>query len=113
MEETSEAKIQADSVLWLWNRYPDTRRCFFAVYNNPKNRAHGSYLKSLGMLPGVSDTIFAWKSKIYFIEFKTIYGRQSEDQKKFQYSVEEQGFCYSIVRSLHEFQNLIVDILTN
>lgn len=72
------------------------------------NRIGGALEKSMGVVSGVSDTVWAWKGKTYFIEFKTGKGRQSDEQKKFQLEMERQGFEYAIIRSLDEFKDFII-----
>lgn len=103
----SEAQIQAACVTWLWNTYPQTRGLFFAVNNNSEHVARAMNRKAVGLVAGVSDTIFLWRGKALLIEFKTPTGRQSAKQKEWQERAEAQGFRYYIVRSLEDFQDLI------
>ena len=63
--------------------------------------------KAVGLVAGVSDTIFLWRGTALLIEFKTPTGRQSAKQKEWQAKAEAQGFRYYIVRSLEDFQDLI------
>lgn len=107
----SESKIQSDCVKWLWNEYPETRGCFFAINNNSEHVARAMQRKAIGLVKGVSDTIFLWKSKTYLIEFKTDTGRQSQEQKRWETVVINQGFRYFIIRSLEEFKQLMSSIL--
>lgn len=107
----SEAQIQAACVTWLWNTYPQTRGLFFAVNNNSEHVARAMNRKAVGLVAGVSDTIFLWRGKALLIEFKTPAGRQSEKQKEWQAKAEAAGFRYYIVRSLEEFQALIKEII--
>lgn len=108
---TPELKMQAACVKWLRNERPETRGLFFAVNNNSEHIGRAMIRKSIGTIAGVSDTIFLWKGKAYFIEFKTVKGRQSSEQKRWQKIVEDNGFNYYIVRSLDEFKNLINSIM--
>ena len=103
----SEAQIQAACVTWLWNTYPQTRGLFFAVNNNSEHVARAMNRKAVGLVAGVSDTIFLWRGKALLIEFKTPTGKQSAKQKEWQAKAEAQGFSYHIVRSLEGFQDLI------
>ena len=80
----SEAQIQAACVTWLWNTYPQTRGLFFAVNNNSEHVARAMNRKAVGLVAGVSDTIFLWRGKALLIEFKTPTGRQSAKQKEWQ-----------------------------
>lgn len=103
----TEAQIQAACVTWLWNTYPQTRGLFFAVNNNSEHVARAMNRKAVGLVAGVSDTIFLWGGVAYLIEFKTPEGRQSAKQKEWQGKVDEAGFDYRIVRSLKGFQEVI------
>ena len=100
----TEAQLQSKCVIWLRNTYPQTHGLFFAVNNNSIHAHAGGTMKSMGVIPGVADTIFLWEGKAYFLEFKTPDGRQSAAQREWQSKVEESGFRYEIVRSEAEFQ---------
>ncbi|NIV12861.1 MAG: VRR-NUC domain-containing protein [Aliifodinibius sp.] len=63
-------------------------------------------LKSLGMLPGVSDIIVVLPGKILFIELKLNTG-QSKHQKKFQIDIEKLGYFYAVVKSLDQFKAIV------
>jgi hypothetical protein len=67
--------------------------------------------KAVGLVAGVSDTIFLWRGTALLIEFKTPTGRQSEKQKEWQAKAEAAGFRYYIVRSLEDFKQLIEGII--
>jgi hypothetical protein len=106
----SESKIQSDSFTWHWNTYPHERGQLFMVYNNPKNAAHGSILKAMGMLAGVSDLCYLTDNAprgIVFLECKKPGGTQSPGQKEFQSRVQSLGFDYHLFHSLEEFRNIV------
>lgn len=107
----SESQIQAECVRWLWNTYPETRGLFFSVTNNSEHVGRAMQRIAVGLVAGVSDTIFLWKGIPYFIEFKTEKGRQSARQKIWQEKIESHGFNYYIIRSLEEFKQLIKRII--
>jgi len=107
----TEAQIQYECVKWLRNTHLETYGLFYEVNNNPANKRQGGIRKSMGMVPGVSDCCFHWKSKTYFIEFKDAKGRQQPIQKEWQKIVESHGFEYHIVRSLTQFQTIINGLL--
>jgi ATP-dependent exoDNAse (exonuclease V) beta subunit len=107
----TETQIQSECVKWLWNEHPYTRGLFFAVQNNSEHIARAMQRKGMGLIAGVSDTIFLWNGNTYLIEFKTDTGRQSKAQKAWQEKVGSQGFQYYIIRSVNEFKNLIREIL--
>jgi hypothetical protein len=108
---TSEAKIQSSCVIRMNNEYPETRGCFFAVTNNSEHAVRGASRKALGMVSGVSDTLFFWKGQLYCFEFKTEIGVKSPAQKKWQKIIESQGAIYYVVRSEKEFFEIIVRII--
>ena len=59
-------------------------------------------LQESGILSGVSDLVVVGEGKIIFVEIKTLTGKQSETQKKFQRDVEALGHRYLIWRSLED-----------
>lgn len=107
----SESQIQAACVTWLWNTHPETRTLFFSVTNNSEHIARAMQRKSLGLISGVSDCLFIWRSTLYCFEFKTDKGRQSPAQIEWERKVTEQGINYYIIRSLDQFQHQINQIL--
>jgi hypothetical protein len=103
----TEAAIQGEAVMWLWNERPETRGRFFLIDNNPLNKIDGARRKALGMISGVSDTIYLRQNlPPLCIEFKDATGKQSDAQKAWQRVAESTGCKYVIVRSLAEFQEL-------
>jgi hypothetical protein len=103
----SEAAIQGECVMWLWNAKPETRYKLFEVNNNPLNKIDGARRKAMGMIAGVSDLIFL-RDELppLCIEMKDATGKQSQAQKDWQQVAESVGCKYVIVRSLTEFQEL-------
>jgi len=106
-----EERLQANCVFWLWNTYPETRGLFVLVNNNPLNAIDGARKKALGLISGVSDTVFFWKGRTYFIEFKNEKGKQSPAQVEFQQKVEHQGFKYNVIRTEEEFRFWMENII--
>ena len=111
--EISEERLQSECFVWFWNTFPALRGLLSYNLNNSKNRIDGSRNRALGLTKGRSDMEFNYNKKTYFIEFKTPTGRQSTAQKKWQKTVESQGFEYYLVRSFDEFKKLITKILSN
>lgn len=109
----SESRIQSNCVIRMNNEFPETRGCFFAVTNNSEHVVRGVNRKAMGMVSGVSDTLFFWKGQLYCFEFKTETGKQSASQKKWQKIMEAQSAIYFIVRSEDDFFNKIKIILNN
>lgn len=65
--------------------------------------------KLTGLLPGVADLIVLIPNVVLFIEVKTDKGIQSEKQKAFENKVKALGFRYEIVRSLKDFQEIVLN----
>lgn len=107
----TEQQLQSQCVTWLWNTYPKTRGLFFAVNNNSEHVARAMNRKAIGMVPGVSDTIFLWNGTAYLIEFKTEKGRQSPAQIRWEQKVTSAGFKYFIVRSFEGFKGVVEAVL--
>ena len=69
----------------------------------------------MGVRAGFPDLILCIARNGYhglFIELKTAKGRQSENQKYYQYVLEEQGYRYGVVRSIEEFIQIISEYLS-
>lgn len=60
-------------------------------------------MKKLGRLTGFPDLLIGYKSKILYIEFKSIKGILSEAQKELFPRIQNQGFELHIVKTLDEF----------
>lgn len=109
MAELTEARIQSDIYIHHHNSYPEQRGLLFMVHNSPKNRIDGARLKAMGMVAGVSDLLFlAPDGQVFAIEVKTDSGRQQPVQKQWQEKVEAIGINYVIVRSVDEFERLVM-----
>jgi hypothetical protein len=102
-----ESKIQSTCFLHHWNTFPDQRGQLFMVYNTPKNAAHGSILKAMGMVAGCSDLILLRRRHVIFLECKKPGGIQSPEQKRFETLVRSLGFDYELFHSLEEFQGIL------
>lgn len=108
-----EIRLQQECFKWLWNTHPETRRLFYANHNNPKNKIEGAILRTIGLTAGVADTTFLHNGKVYFLEFKTKTGVQSDAQKEWQRVVVNAGFFYSIIRDLEQFKTVINETIGN
>ena len=109
----TESALQSYCFLHIWNTYPHTRRRFRAIYNNPKNKAHGAILKGMGLLPGISDQILLKAplpgqehGEIVWIECKLPGVTQSDVQEDFQAMVESIGMRYYLYHSLKELLSI-------
>lgn len=81
----------------LWNHSPNEGK---------RTERQGAYLKKMGMQTGWPDLDIIDKDLAVHVEFKTMKGRQSPEQKKMQARIQEQGHCYYICRSYEEFVDI-------
>ena len=107
----SEDKLHQDCYVWFHNTYPQHRGLLCYNLNNSRNRVDGARNKAKGLVAGRSDMVFYYQSKSYMIEFKTQDGTQRFGQREWELLICNQGFEYHIIRSITEFQTLILAIL--
>ena len=105
--QKSESKIQQEIVIWYRNNNLNNNNIIFSVPNEGKSAKEQMFKKATGLMSGVSDLICINNGEVLFIECKDLKGKQSENQKDFQKTIELQGFKYHLVRSLEEFQKII------
>ena len=104
----SEAAIQSQAFINLWNNRPDLRGRFFTINNNSENAIKGSLNKALGVLAGVSDMCFLLEDgRVLWIEWKTLKGHQSRKQEAWGELCCKLGHLYIIVRNEEEFLKII------
>lgn len=114
MNNQSEDALQAECYTWFHNTYKELRGTLFAVPNGGARGAlQGKILKRTGVVQGVADMLFMHKGKTYCLEAKTATGYQSEFQKKWQKTIEDQGFYYAVFRSLEQFKYIVEYIIKN
>ena len=120
-----EHNIQVACVRWFNLQYPQYRGLLFAVPNGgARNLVTAAKLKAEGVTPGVADLLLlvpqwytTWRGYegcLYAglcIEMKTPKGRQSPEQKVWQYNVEGVGYKYSVCHSIEEFVDTINNYL--
>ena len=108
----SEDQLQAEVYQFFHNNYPNLRGLLFACPNGGRrNPREAQKLKATGVVAGVADLLFIYKSKIYCFELKTPTGTQQKVQKDWQLIVENQGVDYFVVRSLDEYKLIIERII--
>ena len=61
----------------------------------------------MGVVPGVADMMYLSDTGLIAIEFKTITGRQSDVQKRWQETIEAAGYRYYIIRSFEQFKETL------
>ena len=107
----SEDKLHQDCYVWFHNTYPTMRGLLCYNLNNSKNKIDGARNKAKGLIAGRSDMVLYYQSTAFMIEFKTSDGVQSAGQREWEALVTSNGFQYHIIRSLPEFQSLILMLL--
>jgi len=109
----SEARIQSECFIWFNNTFPHLRKLLYHVPNGElRDKVTAAKLKAMGVVSGVSDIVFHYRSRTYFFEFKKPgVGRASQDQKDFIEAIERQGFCAWLVDEQKQFEQLITSII--
>ena len=107
LPKLSEFKLQSQCFLYHWNNYPHERGRLFTVNNNSDNKIRAVINQSMGVVPGVADMMYLSDTGLIAIEFKTITGRQSEVQKRWQETIEAAGYRYYIIRSFEQFKETL------
>lgn len=108
----SEDQLQAACTQWLWNTYPQTRRCLFHIPNGgSRNAREAVKLRAMGVVAGVHDLCFIWASRVYFFELKVGKNIQSKEQLAFGLAVRNQGAICNEIRCLEEFKEYIEHVL--
>lgn len=108
----SEDALQQKCYVWFWNNYPHLRGLLFAVPNGGKRDGKtGKLLNLTGLVKGVSDLIFLYRTQTYLIELKVEERKQTKEQIVWQDLVEHHGFVYFVVRSLTDFKRLMNQLI--
>ena len=111
-----EDNLQKTCVQWFSLQCPKYAKLLHHSPNGGKRNAiEAAKFKAMGVRAGFPD-LFLYIARHGFhglaIELKTAKGRQSEQQKYYQYMLEEQGYRYKVVRSLDEFRNVINEYMS-
>lgn len=118
----NETQIQAAAYQTLYNRHPLLRLCLFSVpnealFSNLNNLGQDqkmsliSRFKASGLTPGVTDMIFYWQGKTYWLELKDDTGTVREEQKLFHRNLIIHNFDVQIYRSVEEIINKVEQIM--
>lgn len=106
-----ESRIQIACVRWFMYEYPQYAGLLFHVPNGGyRKKTTAIIMKQEGVVSGVADLILLVPNKDSHglcIEMKTEKGRQSDNQKVWQFKVTEQGYQYEVVRSVEQFIDVI------
>ena len=103
-DRMKERDIQHLCVEWFREAYPD-----YLIFSVPNESAHKriNYFLYTGLLRGAPDLCAVVRGKVFFVEMKTKYGKQSEEQVDFQMRCEALGVGYHVVRSLEQFVDVV------
>lgn len=111
-----EDSLQKNCVRWFSLQYREYAQLLHHSPNGGKRNAiEAAKFKAMGVRAGFPDLMLCIARQGYhalFIELKTAKGRQSENQKYYQYMLEEQGYRYVVVRNIEEFTEVINDYLS-
>jgi len=81
-------------------------------HNNPKSARDGARRKATGMIKGVLDLLFYYHGTLYAFDVKVGKDKLSNAQLAWIAKIEVQGGkCYEI-RSLEQFQEIIIEIIS-
>ncbi len=106
-----EDRLQSDCYTWFHNEFPELRGLLCYNLNNSRNKVRAMMDKAMGLQKGRSDMVFYYQGRAVMIELKTDTGRQSKEQIEWECKIKSAGFDYKIIRSLEEFQGLILAIV--
>ncbi len=106
----TEHQLQAKCYLYFHNTYPKYRKLLFHVNNKAKNAFEGNKFKSLGVTAGIPDILYAFRGRLYGLEFKTEDGVLSPDQKLVHSVWQDHGFKIYVCRSFDQFKSIIEEI---
>lgn len=105
----SEEQMQAKAFQNLWNdpKRFDLRGRVRTINNNSTGIVRGALNKSMGVMKGTPDMFYIIDHGIVWLEWKTEKGRQTPEQRDFQYMIERSGGFYYLIRSEEEFLTII------
>jgi hypothetical protein len=114
-----ESQLQIQCVRWFRYAHHDLYDVLFAVPNGgARNKAEASIIKSEGVISGVSDLLLLHANCAFHglcVEMKTegSYYRQTDNQKRWQRSVEAQGYKYIVCDNIDSFMTEVDNYLNN
>ena len=112
MKNKEEEILQTACITWFDYQYPHLSKLLFAVPNGgSRHKIEAKNLKKQGVRAGVSDLVFLYDGRVsqfICIEFKTLKGKQSKEQKEFQNIIDDKtNGWYIIIRSFEEFKEMM------
>jgi hypothetical protein len=109
----NENQLQQSIYLWYQNTYviKDKRCMILSIPNGGlRDKMTAVTMKATGLYKGAADLLVVFKGWVGFVELKTEVGIQSPEQRQFEAHCIEAGIPYRLVRTLAEFQQLILTL---
>jgi hypothetical protein len=109
----NENQLQQSIYMWYTNTYviKDKRCMILSIPNGGlRDKMTAVTMKATGLYKGAADLMVVHRGWIGFVELKTEIGIQSPAQRQFEAHCIEAGIPYRLVRSLQEFQELILSL---
>jgi hypothetical protein len=114
--QNTERKFQSTCYQWFYNTYPHLRGLLYHVPNGEKrDPITANLLKGAGVVAGIPDLVFHYRSKTYFFELKNEdgKGRLSKEQIKIHSQLDEQRFLLWVLDDFDSFKFLIESIIND
>ncbi len=114
--QNTERKFQSNCYQWFYNTYPHLRGLLYHVPNGEKrDPITANLLKGAGVVAGIPDLVFHYRSKTYFFELKNEdgKGRLSKEQIKIHSQLDEQRFLLWVLDDFDSFKFLIESIIND
>lgn len=110
----SEDQIQATFFQAIWNRFPETRFCLFAIPNgSTRDIREAAKLKATGLVAGQPDMTLIWGGKAYGFEFKTNSGVVSASQRQVHLAWKAQDTPVYVLRDPNTAIDIVEAIIAN
>tara|TARA_R110000744_G_scaffold121116_2_gene225568 strand:+ start:31403 stop:32035 length:633 start_codon:yes stop_codon:yes gene_type:complete len=112
----TERKFQSTCYQWFYNTFPHLRGLLYHVPNGEKrDPITANLLKGAGVVAGIPDLVFHYRSRTYFFELKNEdgKGRLSKEQIKIHEQLDEQRFLLWVVSDFDSFKFLIESIIND
>lgn len=104
IQKLKEKDIQHICVEWFRASHPD-----WIIFSCPNEaaRTRFSVFEYSGALRGAPDIVVVMPSVVFFVEFKTRYGKQSDGQVAFEEKCKLLGVGYYVCRTLEDFKTVV------
>ncbi len=118
----SHDRLVSECFLFTWNEYEDTQRLVFHPNNETrpfKNETKEEYMKRLslnfaiGVVKGVVDLIFYWKSRLHVFDIKLPGDTLSDEQVDFMQKVVNNGGTAHTIINLDQFKTIFVALYSS